>query len=95
MCDLQQKFPKLSKYMSIQRNINYADQIYNRDSDKLKQSNTKQKQFVNVINLPQNLAITNESWYEDSTSNFIYYPYKHKFGAPNEDWKDNFGGFQN
>lgn len=86
---METKFPKLSKYMSIERNINYADQIYN------KQSNKKKKEFVNVITLPQNFAITPESWYEDSTSNFIYYPYNHKFGAPNQDWHDNFGGFQN
>lgn len=94
MSEIKEKFPKLFKYMSIERNINYADQI----TTKKKQSKIeleKNNQFVNVMTLPQNFVFTPETWYENGPDVYLYYPYKHKFGAPNEDWHDSFGGFMN
>ena len=74
--------------MSIERNINYADQITTKRNNELEKNN----QFVNVMTLPQNFAFTSETWYENGPDDFLYYPYKHKFGAPNQNWHEHSWG---
>ena len=85
MSEVKHQFPKLFKYMTINHNINYIDPNFKKCNDK----------FVNVIEYPQNLAFTNQSWYENGSSDFLYYPYNYRFGAPDSRWNDNYGGFMN
>lgn len=89
------KFPKLYKYMTINRDINYIDPIFSHKYNVNNKVNEKVNENVNIIEYPHNLAFTNQSWYEEGTSDFIYYPYNYKFGVPNVKWKDNYGGFLN
>jgi hypothetical protein len=84
--DIEKKFPKLFKYMSTESNINYS-----KNTNKFKE----QSKFVNVMRLPENFVFTNQTWYESGPDKFLYYPYNHHFGAPNQKWDDNFGGFMN
>lgn len=97
----QQSFPKLYKYMAPFHNINYVDSKFQNKSlqkDKFYHSSWsegKADKFINVVDYPVNLAYTYESWYENGTSDYIYYPYNYKFGVPDSKYHDNFGGFMN
>jgi hypothetical protein len=74
-----------------------------RETDKFNPSREEEKfnlsreenKFINVTDYPADLVYTYQSWYEDGTSDFIYYPYNYKFGVPNSNYQDNYGGFMN
>jgi hypothetical protein len=105
MANLHQKFPKLSKYMTINHDINYIDptklpesrkRVETRRTDvRRTEVSEMSDKFIDVIEQPNDVKFTNSSWYENGTSNFIYYPYNYPFGVQNGKWRDNYGGFIN
>lgn len=95
--DINYVDPKM-KTSQVNKNNSRFNSHENNKSNSFREtnkSNFQENKFINVIDYPADLVYTYKSWYEDGTSDFMYYPYNYKFGVPDSNYLDNYGGFMN